>query len=169
MRRRRNADRPRAADGLGRHSGWADADHRSPGTWDGTQPITYGYQWQRCDGAGLNCGEAFPSPPSSSPSYTLTDADLGHTMVAYVTATNSAGSASTHSSVTTTVVTPANTALPTISGTAQEGKTLNGVARFVDPQEPERLLVSVAGVRCIGQQLLGNCRGDVAELHGDRF
>ncbi|MBV9049963.1 MAG: hypothetical protein JOY58_16950, partial [Solirubrobacterales bacterium] len=95
------------------------------GTWDGTQPITYGYQWQRCDGAGLNCGKAFPSPPSSSNTYTLTDADLGHTMVAYVTATNAGGSASTHSSVTTTVVTPANTALPSISGTAQEGKTLS--------------------------------------------
>ena len=97
----------------------------STGTWGGTMPITYGYQWQRCDGAGLNCGKAFPSPPSSSPSYTLTDADLGHTMVVYVTATNAAGSASTHSSVTSTVVTPGNTALPTIAGTAQEGKTLN--------------------------------------------
>ena len=97
----------------------------STGTWDGTMPITYGYQWQRCDGAGLNCGKAFPSPPSSSPSYTLTDADLGHTMVVYVTATNAAGSASTHSSATSTVVTPGNTALPTIAGTAQEGKTLN--------------------------------------------
>jgi hypothetical protein len=96
----------------------------STGTWGGTMPISYGYQWQRCDGAGLNCGKAFPSPPSSSPSYTLTDADLGHTMVVYVTATNAAGSASTHSSVTSTVVTPGNTALPTIGGTAQEGKTL---------------------------------------------
>jgi hypothetical protein len=96
----------------------------SPGTWDGTQPITFGYQWRRCDGAGLHCGAAFPAPPSTSPTYVLQDADLGHTMVAYVTATNSAGSTSTHSPVTTTVVTPGNTALPTIGGTSQEGKTL---------------------------------------------
>ncbi|MBV9803344.1 MAG: hypothetical protein JO130_09150 [Solirubrobacterales bacterium] len=94
------------------------------GTWDGTQPITYAYQWQRCDGAGLNCGKPFPSPGSASNTYTLTDADLGHTMVAYVTATNPAGSTATHSPVTTTVVTPGNTAPPSISGTAQEGKTL---------------------------------------------
>lgn len=96
----------------------------SPGTWDGTQPITYTYQYRRCDGAGLNCGAAFPVPASSSPTYVLQDADLGHTMIAYVTATNSAGSTSVHSSATTTVVTPANTAAPTIGGTAQEGKTL---------------------------------------------
>ena len=62
---RRNADQPPAgAEGHRRHAGWTDADHY-PGTWDGTQPITYSYQRRRCDGAGLNCGAAFPArrPP----------------------------------------------------------------------------------------------------------
>jgi hypothetical protein len=108
----------------------------SPGTWDGTQPITFAYQYRRCDGAGLHCGAAFPSPASASPTYVLQDADLGHTMVAYVTATNSAGSTSVHSSVTTTVVTPANTAAPTISGTAQEGKTLTESHGSWIPKKP---------------------------------
>jgi hypothetical protein len=94
------------------------------GTWDGTLPMTFGYQWRRCDGAGLNCSKAFPAPPSSSPTYTLQDIDLGHILVAYVTATNVAGPTSTHSPVTTTVVTPGNTAAPTISGTAQAGQKL---------------------------------------------
>jgi hypothetical protein len=96
----------------------------SSGTWSGSMPITYSYQWRRCDGAGLNCGLAFPSPASSSPTYTLQDADLGHILVAYVTASNGAGSASTHSHTTTTVVTPGNTAAPTVSGTAQAGQKL---------------------------------------------
>ena len=26
-----------------------------PGTWTGTQPITYTYQWLRCDSNGANC------------------------------------------------------------------------------------------------------------------
>ena len=30
------------------------ADH---GTWTGTTPITYTYQWQRCDAAGANCAD----------------------------------------------------------------------------------------------------------------
>ncbi|MFZ1995611.1 MAG: hypothetical protein WAU75_15990, partial [Solirubrobacteraceae bacterium] len=94
------------------------------GTWDGSLPMTFGYQWRRCDGAGLNCGQALPIPPSSSPTRALQDADLGHILVAYVTATNAAGSASTHSHTTTTVVTPGNTAAPTIAGTAQAGQKL---------------------------------------------
>ncbi|MGZ4295520.1 MAG: hypothetical protein ACXVVK_00530 [Solirubrobacteraceae bacterium] len=94
------------------------------GTWDGSLPMTFGYQWRRCDGAGLNCGQALPAPPGPSGTRPLTDADLGHTLVAYVTATNAAGSASTHSHTTTTVVTPGNTGAPTISGDAQSGKTL---------------------------------------------
>ncbi len=101
------------------------------GTWDtgGTNsPPTFAYQWQRCDGAGLNCGKALPVPPGTSPNYALTDGDLGHIMVAYVTATSTwpGGSASdsTHSHVTTTIVTPGNTAVPTISGTAEAGQKL---------------------------------------------
>jgi hypothetical protein len=94
------------------------------GTWDGTLPITYAYQWRRCDGAGLNCGKTFPSTPSNSPTYTLQDVDLGHILVAYVTATNVAGPTPVHSHTTTTVVTPGNTAIPTISGTAQAGDKL---------------------------------------------
>jgi hypothetical protein len=95
------------------------------GTWDGTLPMTFGYQWRRCDGAGLNCGQALPVLPNLSPNYLLSDGDLGHILVAYVTATNAAGSRSTHSHTTSTIVTPGNTAVPTISGTAQEGKTLS--------------------------------------------
>ncbi|MGA9857825.1 MAG: hypothetical protein WBQ18_08170 [Solirubrobacteraceae bacterium] len=94
------------------------------GIWDGTLPMTFGYQWRRCDGAGLNCGKPFPATPSASPTYVLQDTELGSILVAYVTATNVAGATPVHSHTTTTVVTPANTAAPTISGDAQSGKTL---------------------------------------------
>src|ERR1700759_4198047 len=94
------------------------------GTWDGTLPITYAYQWRRCDGAGLNCGATFPSTPSALATYTLQDVDLGHTLVAYLTASNVAGPTSVHSHTTTTVVTPGNTAPPTIPCDAQAGKPL---------------------------------------------
>jgi hypothetical protein len=113
------------------------------GTWDtgGTNsPPAFGYQWRRCDGAGLNCGKALPVPPGSSPNYVLSDGDLGHILVAYVTATSTwpGGSASdsTHSHETTTVVTPGNTAAPTISGTAQAGQKLTEAHGSWIPKSP---------------------------------
>jgi ribosomal protein L14 len=93
------------------------------GSWSGTQPISYAYQWQRCDTGGANCTN-IGSPTST---YALTSADVGSTIVVAVTASNSGGSA-TASSVPSTIVAaspPVNTALPTISGVAQQGQTLN--------------------------------------------
>ena len=106
------------------------------GNWDGTLPITYAYQWRRCDGAGLNCGKTFPSTPAAAPTYTLQDTDLGHILVAYVTATNVAGPTSVHSHTTSTVVTPGNTAAPTITGQAQAGKTLTEAHGGWIPNKP---------------------------------
>jgi hypothetical protein len=82
----------------------------STGVWDGTTPMTYSYQWRRCDSTGVKCGPRFTAP-SASPTYVLQDADLGHTIVAYVTATNVAGSGSVHSRPTA-VVTPAPAPTP---------------------------------------------------------
>ena len=94
-----------------------------PGTWGGTTPIAYSYQWRRCDSAGKNCGAVFTAP-SSSPTYVLQDADVGHTMSVVVTATNSVGPTVQGSFAENGAVTPGNTAAPSVSGTAQVGKTL---------------------------------------------
>ncbi len=103
----------------------------NPGTWDGTASITFTYAWRRCDSAGKNCGATFTAP-SASPTYVLQDADVGHTMSVVVTATNPATQPTTSvppvqlgSFATNTVVTPANTRPPTISGTPQAGDTLS--------------------------------------------
>jgi hypothetical protein len=102
----------------------------SPSTWDGTAPISFTYAWRRCDSTGKNCGAVFTGQ-SPSDTYVLTDADLGHTMSVVVTATNPATTPTTTtpatalgSFATNGVVTPGNTGVPTISGTAQVGKTL---------------------------------------------
>jgi hypothetical protein len=96
----------------------------NPGTWDGTATISFTYAWRRCDSAGKNCGATFTGP-SASPAYSLQDADVGHTMSVVVTAMNSVGTVQQGSFATNTVVTPANTAAPTISGTPQAGDTLS--------------------------------------------
>jgi concanavalin A-like lectin/glucanase superfamily protein len=72
----------------------------SPGGWNGTQPITYAYEWQRCDSSGANCS-AIPGTTTST--YTVTSADVGKTLRVAVTATNSAGSATATSNATAVV------------------------------------------------------------------
>src|SRR5207237_8234356 len=66
----------------------------SNGSWSGSTPMTYAYQWQDCDSAGANCAAIAGATASS---YTLASSDQGHTVRAKVTASNSAGSASASS------------------------------------------------------------------------
>lgn len=61
----------------------------SNGTWSGTTPISYSYQWQRCDAAATKCDLI---AGATAQSYTLVAADAGHTLLVGVTATNAAGS-----------------------------------------------------------------------------
>lgn len=92
----------------------------STGTWTGSPTPTYAYQWKR---GGTNISGATAS------TYTLVTADVGSTITVTVTATNSAGSASATSNATGTVAAagaaPANTVLPAITGTAQDGQVLS--------------------------------------------
>ena len=102
------------------------------GGWAGTAPITFAYQWVRCnaDGGaadGSNC--AFLSGATGT-TYRLTSADVGHRMRVRVTATNSAGSKTVASNATSTVQSstasgpPRNVREPSIGGTTTEGQTL---------------------------------------------
>ena len=76
--------------------------HASPGSWSGTQTITYALQWQRCDTTGSGCTAI---AGATDPAYTLTGADVGRTLRVVVTATNSVGT-STATSNATAVVQP---------------------------------------------------------------
>lgn len=96
----------------------------STGSWSGTAPITFTYQWQRCDSHGNNC--SFISGATSS-TYKLTASDPGHTIRSFVTGHNSAGTGtgqSNHTDVIGSATPPNNTAPPTISGTPVVGATL---------------------------------------------
>src|SRR5439155_13740013 len=62
-----------------------------PGSWSGSAPITYAYQWRRCDSAGANCVDI---AGAATQTYTLSSADVGKTVRVSVTATNSVGSGS---------------------------------------------------------------------------
>jgi hypothetical protein len=98
------------------------------GVWRGTGATTGGikfaYQWKRCNSAGQACGKPF-TPPSSSPTYTLQQADVGHTMQVLVTATNSVGSTQAGAKHATAVVTPPTSSSPP-SNPGGQGGSNNG-------------------------------------------
>ena len=90
---------------------------------DGLTNVSYSYQWIRNDGTN----DAHIGGQTGS-TYTLTDEDVGKSIKVRVSFTDDAGNEETLTSAATAAVaarpnTPA-TGLPTISGTAQAGKTL---------------------------------------------
>jgi hypothetical protein len=115
------------------------------GTWDGTTPMTFQYRWLRCDTSGggvegVNCEEISGETRNS---YTLTAADVGHTIRSRVIATNADGTGSRNSDKTGVVQgsaqagPPSRNQPPTISGTPQEKQTLtvsNGTWTGAQPQ-----------------------------------
>ncbi|HLM87302.1 MAG TPA: hypothetical protein VK272_14065 [Solirubrobacteraceae bacterium] len=94
------------------------------GTWSGTEPITYTYQWQACNRQGKEC-ENLPSATEAS--YRVTSADVEEKVRAVVTAKNEAGTAAAASVVTGEVASGPPVALeaPVITGGAWEGATLS--------------------------------------------
>ncbi len=77
----------------------------SPGTWTGPGPITFTYQWERCDQFGDKC--AFVTGAVNE-KYTLTSADVGHAMRVRVQARNQFGRTFATSTPTAAVSATAN-------------------------------------------------------------
>ncbi len=82
------------------------------GTWSGN-PTSFGYSWGRCDTSGNACGVI---AGATARIYTVTDADVGHTLRVTVTARNGSGTASA-ASAPTGIVSPGG--CPPGTGTLQ--------------------------------------------------
>src|SRR5436305_5363486 len=109
----------------------------SNGSWSNA-PLTYKYQWQRCGADGSGCADITGAVLKT---YTLTSADVDHTVRAIVTATNADGSAQANSKPTGLISSghaPTNTSKPTLSCspvvghelTATTGTWTGGVASY---------------------------------------
>ncbi len=94
------------------------------GSWSGSEPITYAYQWLQCNVAGEACSEI---PEAAGPALKLVSGLIGKTVELVVTATNGAGSTSATSSPSSVVqgLLPSNTGLPTVLGSLLEGQVLS--------------------------------------------
>ncbi len=103
------------------------------GEWNGTQPIDFSYQWQRCDKSGISCSNI---SGASKQTYVLTSADVGNTVRVRVTATNSASKTTAYSrpsAVVAGTATPPPPPPPPPAGGAIPVSQVNS---------PERLVIS---------------------------
>ena len=97
-----------------------------PGTWTGTGPIGYDYQWQLCDADGSNCVDI--AGATDVHTYDIVPGDVGHVIRVVVTADNGTTPV-TASSATTEIIgliPPVSepSGPPALSGTTVAGDTL---------------------------------------------
>ncbi|HEX4679252.1 MAG TPA: hypothetical protein VH210_08660 [Gaiellaceae bacterium] len=95
------------------------------GTWSGSGTISYHYQWYRCDSNAAHCTSVHGA---TGPSYKLVAADATRTIGLTVNATDSSGTASGYAGavglVAPATATFVSTVQPMVTGTAQQGRTL---------------------------------------------
>jgi len=107
----------------------------SPGSWSGSMPITFTYQWRRCNDEGADCDDV---GGATGQTYALGSDDVGKRIRVRVTASNTDGTSNALSDATEEVTagTPVNQTEPQISGTPTEGQQLtatNGTWAGIQP------------------------------------
>ncbi len=149
-------------------SGTADAGQlltASSGTWSGTEPITYEYEWLRCDAGGSACVQA--AAPSALPVYLVAGADVSHTLRVKVIATNLGGKGEAESAPTATVagVVPSNVIAPTVLGLDITGQTLTAIEGTWTGTEPISYCLPLAAVQQSRRRMRRHRRGGRIEIH----
>lgn len=92
------------------------------GSWTGTRPIAYSYEWVRCGPALAKCAAVRGATGSR---YVVSRADVGNRLIGAVIARNRFGASRAQSNATPVILgVPLNMSLPTISGGVMEGEML---------------------------------------------
>lgn len=117
------------------------------GDWSGTEPIKYTYQWLRCNDNAEACTKISGATETS---YTIVQADVGHTIKFQVTAKNKDGETTATSNSTQEIVgkagAPQATSPPVITGTATVGQELSTTNGNWNGSKP--ITYSISWQRC---------------------
>jgi hypothetical protein len=117
------------------------------GDWSGTEPIKYTYQWLRCNDNAEACTKISGATKTS---YTIVQADVGHTIRFQVTAKNSDGKATATSNSTQEIAgkagVPQATSPPVITGTPTVGQELSTTNGSWNGSKP--ITYSISWQRC---------------------
>ena len=131
----------------------------SQGAWTGTAPITYGYQWERCDTVGGGCASI---TGATGQTWKLTSASVGHTIRVSVTATNKGGATQATSvptaMITATPPTPA-TGCPTGTGAIQVANLKSPARLLIDAQHSSPSVVHRGSQQIIVRYHVSACGG----------
>jgi hypothetical protein len=125
------------------------------GTWSGTQPITFAYQWRRCDQNGGSCADI---SAATGKTYAVKNVDTGNTLRVRVSAKNSAGTTNA-----TSVPTARVSAVPA-PPVSTNGCTSGSGALSVDQVgAPARLIID--GLQISPRVITGSTSTIVARFH----
>lgn len=112
------------------------------GTWTGTAPITYTYQWRRCNPGGQACADI---SGATDETYTVAGNDVGRTLRVRVTARNAVGS-DTETSNQTSVVQQGTTRSVPVSSVPADERLIVSAIRFTPNPVRSRSQVITAQV-----------------------
>jgi hypothetical protein len=100
-----------------------------PGTWSGTQPISFTYQWRSCNASGGGCS---PISGATGRTYVARQSDVGRTLRVRVTARNDIGDETETSAPTAVITEEPVTGCPSGSGPINVGQLTPPARLLVD-------------------------------------
>jgi hypothetical protein len=120
----------------------------SKGSWTNS-PTSFAYQWKRCDSSGENCSAISGATNST---YVPSDTDVGHTLAASVTASNSGGTSTPTASAPSGLVQqlPTNTSAPALSTNSPSAGTPLNVSTGSWSGYPSLFTFAYQWLRCNG-------------------
>ena len=103
------------------------------GTWKGTKPISYTYEWKRCNADGAAC---VAIEGARGTSYSLKSQDIGHTIRVVERASNAAGRSAVTSKATSVVRSAPTSSGPSTTPPAPTSPPSTGPIETVPPALP---------------------------------